>query len=258
MSDFDVVVTGNIVTPNGVLAGGFLAVRGTRIERIGRGQAPAAREKIDASGAWIFPGAIDAQVHSRTQKGQEGFAYSTKAAAAGGVTTIVDMPYDEGALVCSASAVQAKAAEINALAHVDVALYGTIHPDEGTSRINEQIEAGVCAFKFSTFGTHPVRFPRIPPYLMKDAFIEIARSGLAAGVHNENHEVVVHDLAEVKRQGITTPQAHGLSHSPFAEMLAIAEIYEIAAYTGCRGHVVHCSVGRATSFVRRINGRVSM
>jgi allantoinase len=56
----------------------------------------------------ILPGAIDAQVHSLSQKNQEDFIWSTRSAAAGGVTTIVDMPYDEGNLVCSAEAVQRK------------------------------------------------------------------------------------------------------------------------------------------------------
>ncbi len=49
---------------------------------------------------------------------------------------------------------------------MDFALYGTINPEDGVSKIAEQAEAGVAAFKFSTFGTHPVRFPRINPPLL--------------------------------------------------------------------------------------------
>ncbi len=55
-------------------------------------------------------------------------------------------------------------------ARVDFALYGTINPEEGASRIAEQVEAGVAAFKFSTFGTDPMRFPRIPPPLLAECF----------------------------------------------------------------------------------------
>lgn len=58
-------------------------------------------------------------------------------------------------------------------ARVDIALYGTIDPGECASRITEQAEAGVAAFKFSTFGTHPTRFPRINPPLLADAFAEV-------------------------------------------------------------------------------------
>lgn len=241
---FDVVVRGDVVTSRAVLPGHYLGIVDGKVAGITAQDPGAARERVDAQGAYVFPGAVDAQVHSRSQKGSEGLAACTRAAAAGGVTTIVEMPYDEGLLVCSADAVRSKAADAERQAHVDVALYGTVHPQDGTSRIAEQIDAGVCGFKFSTFGTDPVRFPRIPPWLMRDAFAAIAPSGLAAGVHNENHETVMHDLDVVKEAGLIDYTAHGKSHTDFAEALAIAEIYEIGAYTGCRAHVVHCSIGR--------------
>ena len=66
--------------------------------------APQASERHDFGNAYVLPGAIDAQVHSRSQKDQEDFIWSTRSAAAGGVTTIVDMPYDEGNLVCTGGA----------------------------------------------------------------------------------------------------------------------------------------------------------
>ena len=56
----------------------------------------------------MLPGAIDAQVHSRSQKGQEDFIWSTRSAAAGGVTTIVDMPYDEGDLIANGGTLRAQ------------------------------------------------------------------------------------------------------------------------------------------------------
>lgn len=241
---FDLVVRGDVVTTQGIRRGHYLSVLNGEVVGVTAGDPGSSRERVDAEGAYVFPGAVDAQVHSRSQKGSEGLAACTRAAAAGGVTTIVEMPYDEGLLVCSADAVRSKADDAERQSHVDVAIYGTIHPDEGTARIEEQIEAGVCGFKFSTFGTDPVRFPRIPPWLMRDAFAAIAPSGLAAGVHNENHETVMHDLEMVKKAGLTDHTAHGKSHTDFAEALAMAEIYEIGAYTGCRAHVVHCSIGR--------------
>ena len=154
------------------------------------------------------------------------------------------MPFDEGLLVCSADAVAEKAGDIAREAHVDAALYGTIHPKQGTDSIAEQVEASVCAFKFSTFNTHPDRFPRIPPQLMSEAFAEIAKHGLAAGVHNENDEIVRARMAAVKAEGRTDCLAHGMTHTPLSELLAMAEIYEIGAYAGCPAHVVHCSLGR--------------
>ncbi len=251
MSDFDLVLTGRLILTDREVEGGFVAVRDGSVAMIGQGAAPGARERHDLGPALILPGAVDAQVHSLSQRGAEGFAASTAAAAAGGVTTIVDMPYDEGNLVCSAEAVARKAAEAEAEARVDVALYGTIAPEDGPARIAEQAEAGVAAFKFSTFGTDAKRFPRIPPQLLMDCFAEVARTGLAAGVHNEDDAFVREAMAAVEAAGITDWRAHGLSRPPMTEILALLQIYETGAATGCPAHVVHCSLSRGYEIARR-------
>src|SRR5665213_1822030 len=159
MSDFDLVLSGTVVLPERVINVGYVAVRDGKIAKVGEGSPPAGRDTHVLGRALILPGAIDAQVHSLSQKDQEDFIWSTRAAAAGGVTTIVDMPYDEGNVVNSAEAVRIKIAHASPQARVDFALYGTIDPEEGASRIPEMVEAGVAAFKFSTFGTDPKRFP---------------------------------------------------------------------------------------------------
>jgi allantoinase len=251
MSDFDLVLSGTVVLPTAVVERGFVAVRDGKVAMVGRGSPPAARERQDFGRGLILPGAIDAQVHSLSQKDQEDFAWSTNAAAAGGVTTIVDMPYDEGDLVCSGAAVRRKAAHAGSLARVDFALYGTVDPAEGPARIGEMVEAGVASFKFSTFGTDPKRFPRIPPQLLHDCFSAIAPTGLSAGVHNENHEAVDAWMARTRAAGITDWRAHGMSRPPITELLATAEIYETGAATGCPAHVVHCSVGRGYDLAAR-------
>lgn len=244
MSDFDLVATGQVVTPDRVLDGGWVAVRDGVVERLGQGPAPAAAEKLDFGEDLILPGAIDAQVHSRSQKDQEDFIWSTRAAAAGGVTTIVDMPYDAGFLVCDGERLRRKAREAGEQARVDFALYGTVRPQDGAKEIAGMVEAGACGFKFSTFETDAERFPRIGPHILLECFAEIARHGLAAGVHNENDEMVRAALAQVRASGETGYLAHGLSRPPATEALAMAEVYEIGAQTGCSAHIVHCSIGR--------------
>ncbi|KFC71365.1 putative dihydroorotase-like protein [Devosia sp. LC5] len=250
MSDFDLVLSGTVVLPTTIIENGYVAVRDGKIVHVGEGVAPSAHERHELGKALILPGAIDAQTHSLSQKDQEDFIWSTRSAAAGGVTTIVDMPYDEGNLVSSAEAVRSKVAHASPQARVDFALYGTIRPEEGTSRIAEQVEAGVAAFKFSTFGTDPVRFPRIPPALLEECFAVIAPTGLTAGVHNEDDEAVRAAMAKVKALGITDYRAHGLSRPPLTELLASLQIYETGAQTGCPAHVVHCSLGRGYEIAR--------
>lgn len=244
MSDFDLVLSGTVVLPSRVIPHGYVAVRDGRIARVGAGPAPAGRERHELGEAYILPGGIDGQVHSRSTKGVEDFDGTTRSAAAGGVTTIVDMPYDNGRLICTAERLGLKAREAKELSYVDFALYGTAHPHDGPKHIDELVAAGACAFKFSTFGTDPERFPRIPPQTLHDCFARIAQHGLMAGVHNENEEVIRALEARVKGSGITGYKAHGLSRPVYSETLAVAEIYEIGATTGCRAHVVHCSTSR--------------
>lgn len=244
MSDFELVLAGSVVLTDRILEKGFVAVRDGKVALIGEGVAPSARERHVLPEALILPGAVDAQVHSLSQKNQEDFVWSTNAAAAGGVTTIVDMPYDEGNLVCSADAVTYKIDHAAPQARVDFALYGTVDPLDGAARIAEQAEAGVAAFKFSTFGTDPKRFPRINPPLLADCFAEIAKTGLTAGVHNEDDESVRIHMERVRASGVTDWRAHGLSRPPLTELLAMHTIFETGARTGCPAHVVHCSLAR--------------
>jgi allantoinase len=244
MSDFDLVLGGTVVLPSQMIPEGYVAVSGGRIARVGEGVAPAARERHVLGDALILPGAIDGQVHSRSTKGLEDFDATTRSAAAGGVTTIVDMPYDNGRLICTAERLGLKAREAHEQAVVDFALYGTAHPNDGPKHVDELVAAGACAFKFSTFGTDPERFPRIPPQTLHDCFERIARHGLMAGVHNENEEVIRALEGRVRASGAAGYKIHGLSRPVYSETLAIAEIYEIGASTGCRAHVVHCSTSR--------------
>jgi len=248
--DFDLVLQGTVVLPDRILEAGYVAVHDGKIAEVGLGVPPAARERHLLGKALIMPGAIDAQVHSLSQKNQEDFIWSTRSAAAGGVTTIVDMPYDEGDLVCSAAAVKRKIEHAGRQARVDFALYGTIDPEEGPARIAEMVEAGVAAFKFSTFGTDPKRFPRIPPALLDACFAAIAPTGLTAGVHNEDDEAVRSYMEQVKASGITDWRAHGLSRPAITELLAMHTIFETGASTGCPAHVVHCSLGRGYDIAR--------
>lgn len=244
MSDFDTVIQGRFVGEDGIVERGFAAVRDGKIAHLGSGQAPSARDVHDFGDAIVLPGVIDGQVHSRSQKDQEDFVWSTRSAAAGGVTTIVDMPYDAGLLISTGDMIREKARSAGEQARVDFALYGTIRPSEGPVHIAEMAEAGAAAFKFSTFDTDPNRFPRIPTPLLYAAFAEVAKTGLIAGVHNENDECVKVWSEAIKATGRTDYRTHGESRPAIAETLAIAEVYEIAQATGAAAHIVHCSVGR--------------
>ncbi|WP_022721257.1 dihydroorotase family protein [Rhodopseudomonas sp. B29] len=239
----DKVFTGTVVLPDRMIDNGYVLVGDGKVQAVGAGPAPAG-ESHGGPDYLVMPGAIDGQVHSRSQLGQEDFIWSTRTAASGGVTTIVDMPYDDGCLIATAERFNTKVREAGAQARVDFALYATIDPEEGPARVDELVDAGAAAFKFSTFGTHPKRFPRITPQLLYKAFCAVGRRGLMSGIHNENDEMVRAFIAEVEASGATDYTAHGKSRPPVTEALATAEVYELGVAAGCPVHIVHCSIGR--------------
>ena len=91
----DQVFVGTVVLPDRVIERGYVLVCNERVERVAGGEAPAG-ERHGGPEFLVLPGAIDGQVHSRSPAEAEDFVWSTRSAAAGGVTTIVDMPYDDG------------------------------------------------------------------------------------------------------------------------------------------------------------------
>jgi allantoinase len=239
----DQVFMGTVVTADRVIDSGYVLVGDGTVQSVGAG-APPAGDRYGGPGFHVLPGAIDSQTHSRSQKDQEDFVWSTRSAAAGGVTTIVDMPYDDGRLISTAERLRTKAEEAGAQARVDFALYATVDPAEGAQHVDALVDAGAAAFKFSTFGTHPQRFPRIPPQTLFACFKAIGARGLMAGIHNEDDEMVRAYTAEVEALGITDYRAHALSRPPITEALATVQVYELGAGAGCPVHIVHCSISR--------------
>ena len=237
-------IRGNIVTPTGVLTDGLVVVSGGKIAAVERDSSAYRGELFDAGGQWVLPGIVDGQTHASSQANREGIGLASRAAAAGGVTTMVDMPYDDPQPIVSRALFERKVAEVERDACVDVALYATIAKSGGMDEILPMIEAGACAFKMSTYETSPTRFARIAPYDLLEAFSIVAPTGLACGVHNENQEVIDHEIELANAAGRNSYQTYGETRPPISETLAINEVYEIGVASGCRAHVVHCSLDR--------------
>ena len=248
---FDLVVRGDLVLPDRVLTDGFLAVRDGAIGALGTGAAPEAAQQVDAAGHLIFPGVIDGQVHAGSAEGIEGLADASVAAAAGGVTTIVDMPFDEPLPVNSVELLEAKVETLERIARVDVALYGAPQKGAGTDGIAELADAGVCAFKVSTYEYHPVRFPGYDMGELYELFPAIRETGLTVAFHNEDASIVRRLTQRFLDERRNTPESHGAGRPAVAEVVANAAVFEIARVTGVRCHIVHSSLARGFDQVRR-------
>jgi allantoinase len=239
-------ITGRIVPAGRAAERATVTIDEGRIAAIGAPE----RGGLDVGDALILPGGVDVHVHTRSSP-DEGIEACTRAAAAGGVTTIVDMPYDHSGPIETPDAFAAKAAAVEREAHIDVALWATVPPRGPIEHVAELVAAGAAAFKLSTFETHPERFPRIPDGQLLAAFEQIAAAGGLAGVHAENDEIVRAGIAAEQAAGHSgDPLAHARSRPPVAEHEAIARCLEFARATGVRLHVCHVSTPRGVTLIR--------
>ncbi|MBV8915520.1 MAG: amidohydrolase family protein, partial [Acetobacteraceae bacterium] len=209
---------------------------------------------LDYAGKLVLPGLVDGHMHTSSAIGWPGIEGATRSAAAGGVTTCVDMPYDVPQAVTSASVLEQKIAVVERTAHVDMALYGTIRKHGGVGEIASLAAGGVSAFKLSTYEYDAVRFPRIDHQTMVAAFAEIAKTGLPVAVHNEDQELVEQLTAEAKAQGRTEPIWHARTRPPLAETLADLEIFEIGLQTSAHVHIAHSSLARGFEIADAFRG----
>lgn len=253
-SPFDRVFLGDVVTTAAVLPRGYVALRGETIAAIGQGEPPPAAEVVDHSGRLILPGLVDGHMHTASSIGWPGIEGATRSAAAGGVTTCVDMPYDVPDAVTDAALLADKIGWVGRTSHVDMALYGTIRKQGGVDAIAGLAAGGVSAFKLSTYEYDAVRFPRIDHPTMLAAFAEIAKTGLPVAVHNEDQELVERLTAEARAAGQTHAIMHARTRPPLAETMADLEIFEMGLQTGAHVHIAHSSLARGFDIARAFRG----
>ncbi|EPX81870.1 dihydroorotase [Salipiger mucosus] len=245
----DLLMCGAVVTPSGILDDGWVAVTGEHISAVGQGPRPDAKRVIDAGTDWVIPGIVDGQTHATSYRGLPGFAETSQSALAGGITTMVDMPYDNPDPLNTMARLEAKVAAVEAHSHCDVALYGTVAPGQGTDEMAPLAKAGVCAFKLSLIESHPVRFPRIPADEIMSILSASVPTGLPVGLHNEDQEIVQAMIARHREAGQITPEFHEPSRPEVAELTATAQFMELGAATGAHVHIVHLSSSRGFEIV---------
>jgi allantoinase len=207
-------VKGDLVLSDKVAKGASVGVKnGIVVGLYQEEDAPGAAETISATGCYVFPGIVDAHVHSYSDP-EETFDHATPAAAAGGVTTILEMPYDRIGKVCTAQLFEEKIKRIQTLSRVDVALLATIEKEGRLENVAPLVKKGAIGFKLSLSEADPVRFPRIEDDVLYEALWEIGSYRLPVGFHAENDPIINHLIQKFKKEGYTGPKAHCDSRPP--------------------------------------------
>ena len=246
----DLAVRGLLVLPDGLVTPGEIRVTGGRIDAVVAGSSSeTAARVIDAGDAFVLAGAVDAHVHCLSNPG-EGIEAATRAAGAGGVTTIVEMPYDAGEPVDNVGTLEAKKIRVAEEAAVDVALLATVRPTGGADEVGALVEHGACGFKLSLFDTDARRFPRIPDDQLLDVLAAISAADSLACFHAENDEIIKPLIERSRAEGRTDPGAHSQSRPPVSETEAVLKALEFSFATHCRSHLCHLSLARSVELAR--------
>ncbi|MEU5866239.1 allantoinase AllB [Nonomuraea sp. NPDC047529] len=246
MTAYDVVVRSRrAVTPEGERAVA-VAVRGERIEALYDYDAPLdAVEDVDLRDLALLPGLVDTHVHvnepGRTH--WEGFASATRAAAAGGVTTIVDMPLNSVPPTVSVEALEVKLRAARGQCHVDVGFWGGAVPGN-LKELRPLHERGVRGFKCFMSPSGVEEFPPLGTAELRAVLAEVAGFGGLVVVHAEDPELLAEPGGPTYREFLE-------SRPGAAEASAVARVVALAAQTGARVHVLHVSSAECLEVLAR-------
>jgi allantoinase len=235
----ELVIRGRTLVGGSFRAAEVQVVEG-RVAAIGEpGSALTAHTIVElASDELLIPGLVDTHVHinepGRTE--WEGFDTATRAAAAGGVTTLIDMPLNSIPPTTTPSNLAMKRAAAEGAVRVDVGFWGGAVPDN-LGHLRELHEAGVFGFKAFLAPSGVDEFGHLDGRQLEAALEELAGFGGRLLVHAEDPTV----LHAHENQGGPSYAAFLASRPPEAELVAIRRVIEGVRRTGTPAHILHLS-----------------
>lgn len=256
MSAADLYVrNARVVTESREFHGGVL-VRGGRVTKLVDGDPDeAAKEVIDCGGRLLMPGLIDVHVHF-SEPGRshwEGFETGTRAAAAGGVTTVVEMPLNASPPTIDPEALAAKKAAACDVASVDYALWGGL-VDNNLDHLEGLHAGGVIAFK-AFMCMSSTDFPRADKHILRRGLERIRSLGSFLAVHAEDEEMTKTLTSALRDGGKTSRREWGRSRPVEAELEAIKTAISLAEQTRASLHIVHVSSGEGIALITEARTR---
>lgn len=232
---------GLVVTEAGAFHGGVLVTDGVITGLVAGDPDVAADRTLDLEGKWLLPGLVDGHVHFN-EPGREHWERcrtGTMAAAAGGVTTILDMPLNSTPPTIHRGELARKRAAVRDQAVVDYGHWGGL-VDNNLEELEGLQEGGVIGFK--AFMTHSPDYPRVDDDLIFEGMRRIQALGNLLAIHSENEYVTAHLTRKLRDAGRRDLAAWTESRPPFTELEAIQRGLFWAGVTGAHLHIVHVSI----------------
>lgn len=238
---YDAEVIGDVYADGNLVRGGSLLLKNGHVAAIlAEPSQGLAAQFHDYAGQLVLPGGIDAHAHAFSNGPEpEGIGRLTRGAAKGGITTVLEMPYDRGGPIVTADRFREKAALVESEAHVDVALYATIAKHDGWKNTEELIREGAVAIKVSTYENDPARFPEIAERDFERLFRYSNDLDFVVTVHAENANLIDSVTREMRAAGHKDALSHCASRPIASESTAVARLVELARLNSGRLHIAH-------------------
>ncbi|MEJ7695402.1 MAG: allantoinase AllB [Candidatus Limnocylindrales bacterium] len=240
-----------IVLPGGVVEGS-LGIDGGRIAAISS-EPFGGVEGIDGRNRVLLPGLIETHAHfwdpGPTER--EDWRHGTAAAAAGGITTVIEMPLSIPPTV-DADAFRLKLERARAAAHVDFLLWGGVIPAEASEisrRMEDLKRLGAVSYKVFMCRA-AAEYPACDDGDLYHALGEGARLGQVMGIHAENDDLIHGLEAQLRAAGRNDPMAYAESRPPYAEAEAISRVISMARETGATIYIVHMSLAEGAALIK--------
>jgi allantoinase len=231
------VIRSERVALGGAMHPATILVQDGLIVSIGRhDERPAGVPAIEAGTRVVMPGLVDTHVHINDpgRADWEGFEHATRAAAAGGVTTLVDMPLNSIPATTSVAALETKRAAAHGRCHVDVGFWGGVVPGN-VADLEPLAHAGVLGFKAFLSPSGVDEFAHVVEQDLRAALPVLAQHRLPLLVHAEVPALLRESASGDARQYATWLE----TRPPEAEAAAIRLLIDLARHTGAHVHVVH-------------------
>ncbi len=242
----DLVITGNrVLTEDGVRPAAIRVAEG-KIEAVDAPERSAGEVRcIDAGNAMVFPGVVDTHVHiNEPGTDWEGFETATRAAAAGGVTTLVDMPLNSLPVTTCPSALQAKLHSARRRARVDYGFWGGVVPGN-EHQLEPLLAAGVLGFKAFLVDSGLPEFPSVSDVDLRPAMRRLAAMGVPLLVHAEEPAMIAAAAGGANPPPMQRYGEYLTSRPDGAEVAAIERMIRLCRKTGCAVHIVHLATVEA-------------
>jgi allantoinase len=241
-----------VVTPQGVRPAAVHTLHG-RISAVGDySRVPPGSRLEDFGDLVLMPGLVDTHVHINEpgRADWEGFSSATRAAAAGGVTTLIEMPLNSIPATTSAAAFSEKIAAAQGQLRVDAGFWGGLVPGN-TQELKPLWEAGVFGFKCFLVPSGVPEFAQVTEEELRRALPVLASLGAPLLAHAELPGPIEEQLRHLSHADPRRYLTWLLSRPPAAETQAIELLLRLSREYAARIHIVHVSAAEGAALVAR-------